>query len=298
MRARGFLVLGVILIFGLIASGCGKKPAAVVNGEPITEEAVNSALNERLKEHGSQGLSIDKETLRKAVIEQLIADRLIIQGASELKISVTDAEVNAHIEAMKKEVGEEAFKKDLQARGKTIEALKKQLKEQLLISKFIENLVPEGSVKEDEIKEYYRTTTTPFLKPESIEVRFIQTTTKEEAEQIMKSLRAGKNFDSLADSLDKEKKAIVSNYGWTQPEFYGPEIASALKSLKKGEYGGPYTGKDAFYIIRLRDRQPQRPETLDEALDKIENIIMNKKRNGAIAHWVSERRAKSKIVVN
>jgi len=298
MRARGFLVLGIILVFGLIAFGCGKKPAAVVNGEPITEEAVNSALNERLKEHGSQGVSIDKEALRKAVIEQLIADRLMLQGASELKLSVTDEEVNAHIEAMKKSVGEEAFKKDLQARGKTIEALKRQLKEQLLISKFIDNLVPEGSVKEEEIKEYYRTTATPFLKPESVEIRFIQTTTKEEAEQIMKSLRAGKNFDSFADSLDKEKKAIVSNYGWTQPEFYGPEIASALKSLKKGEYGGPYKGKDAFYIIRLRDRQPQRPETLDEARDKIVNILMTNKRNGAIAHWVSEKRAKSKIVVN
>jgi len=297
MRAKWF-ILGVILVFGFVAFGCGKKPAAVVNGEPITEEAVNSALNERLSEHGSQGVSIDKEALRKAVIEQLIADRLIIQGASELKLSVTDEEVNAHIGAMKKAVGEEAFKKDLKAKGKTIEALKKQLKEQLLISKFIDNLVPEGSVKEEEIKGYYRTTTTPFLKPESIEIRFIQTSTKEEAEQIMKSLRAGKNFDSLAESLDKEKKAIVSNYGWTQAEFYGPEIASALKSLKKGEYGGPYKGKDAFYIIRLRNRQPQRPETLDEARDKIVNILMTNKRNGAIAHWVAEKRAKSKIVVN
>ena len=296
---RAFAAASVFLLCFFFVFGCTKKPAATVNGEPITEEMVSLALGERVSEHGSQGVNVDKEPLRRAVIEQLIAEKLLLQGARELKIAAADAEIDAEINAMKKAVGEDAFKKGLKAKGLTIDGFRKTLRNRITILKFIDNLVPVGSVKEEEIRSYYATSTVPFLKPESVEVRFIQTATEDEARAIMKELRSGKiSFDSLADSLDKEKKAITSDYGWTKTDFFGPEIAAGLKNLKKGAYGGPYKGKDAYFILCVRDRQPQRPETLDEAKEKISNTLLERKRQGAVAHWVADRRAKGKVVLN
>lgn len=296
LKSIALVIFALVLTF---AVGCAKKPAATVNGERITEEMVNKALNEKLAEHGNQGVNVNRDALRKAVIEQLITERLLLQGAKELNISATEDEVNAEIEAMKRAAGEEAFKKGLSERGLTLEELRRKVSESITIAKFIDNLVPKGSVKEEEIKHYYTTSTMPFLKPELVEVRFIQTASEAEAESIIKELRSSKKgFDAFADELEKSKKAIVSAYGWTRVDFYGPEIAAGLKGLQKGAYGGPFKGKDAYYIFRIKDRQPQRPETLDEAREKISNILLERKRQGAVAHWVADRRVKSKVVIN
>ncbi|MDP2168640.1 MAG: peptidyl-prolyl cis-trans isomerase [Thermodesulfovibrionales bacterium] len=283
----------------LFLGGCRKKPAAVVDGDAITKAMVDRALKERLAEHKIQGLTVAGEAMRQAVLEQIIAQRLMLQAAKELKITATDEETAMEIDFQKKSAGEEAFNKDLKEKGLLINDLRQQVKEKITIAKFMENLVPDGSVTEEEIREYYKASPMPFLMPESLLLRFIQTGTEAQAKAVLAEMKdTGISFDKMADTLGKGKRAIVSDYGWTGYEAFGPEIKSALKKLKAGSHGGPYKGAGGIYLLRIKERQTQRPETLEEAKDKIKAILLDNKRQAAVAHWVADRRGKAKVAIN
>ncbi|MEO1442510.1 MAG: SurA N-terminal domain-containing protein, partial [Chloroflexota bacterium] len=70
---------------------------AMVNGEPITEEAFNTALARREAEFDAA----DPATLENFVLNALINQEITEQAAARLQITVTDEEVQAEIEALK-----------------------------------------------------------------------------------------------------------------------------------------------------------------------------------------------------
>lgn len=290
----------VIMLLGLffLLSGCEKKPIAVVDGIPITEKMLNAALNERVLEHKAQGVEVNAMALKQAVLDELIAETLMIKAAGKENISVSDEEVGKELDLRMQGIDEKAFKKDLKAKGLSLSDLKKRIKNKIVVSKFISQLVPPQSVTEEDIKAYYQASTTPFLKPELVLVRFIQTKTKEESKTVLKEMKEkGMDFDTMADKLAAEENAVVSGYVWVEPRIFGQPIEHSIGQLKKGTYGGPLNGKEAFYIFMVKDRQAQRPETLDEAREKIRAIIYENKRQAGTAHWVADRKGKASIVI-
>lgn len=294
MRRKVITLLG--LFFLLL--GCEKKPIAVVDGIPITEKMFNTALNERVLEHKAQGVEVNPMALKQAVLDELIAETLIIKAGEKQKISASDEEVQRELDLRMQGLDEKAFKKDIKDKGLSIKDLKKRIKNKIMVVKFIDQIVPPDSVTEEEIKAYYKASTTPFLISELVLVRFIQTKTKEESIAIIKEMKEkGIGFDTMADGLQRDNKAAVSAYVWVQTEMFGQSITAPLRNLKKGSYGGPYSGKEAYYIFMVKDRQSQRPETFDEAREKIRGIIYDNKKQAGIAHWIADRKSKANIVI-
>jgi len=294
---KGLVLFAVLFV--IVLSGCQKKPVAVVNGDEITKKVLDWHVEERMREHEAHGVSVNKETIRHAVLEQLITQKLLLQGARARNITVSDDEVKREVEFIKSIRGEEELKKTLKKSSLSMQEFMDIVREKIMVAKFIESLVPEDSITEEEIREYYKKSPTPFLKPETVFVRFIQTTTEDEAKKILEEMKQKKlSFDEMAELLSKENRAIVSGYGWTSPAVFSPEIASALKEMKKGDYGGPYKGKDGYYLLRVKDRREKGVKSLDESRDEIKNILLRQKRDAEVAHWVAERRSTALIVIN
>ncbi len=290
-----YLLLALSALIAL--TGCEKKPVAIVNGSEISRRLYDYALNERMGEHKARSAGFDMQAMKHAVIEQLVADKVLLGGAKEAGIAATDDEVQSEMARMRQNLTEEAFKKGLKAKGVTLDFMKERIRERIVLERFIIRLVPEDSVGEAEIKDYYRHSMKPFLKPDTVLVRFIQTNTEEEARRILADI-AKTGFDRKADSLDKEKRLFVSDYGWVEPGLFGPEIASALRDTKKGSYGGPYKGKEAWFIFRIKDRQTGRPESLAEARDKIKALLLSNKRQAMVSGWVADRKSRASIIMN
>ena len=114
MRVRA---LAVIMLMSVLAFGCEKKPAAVVNGEPIPEERLQFYLEERMKDHMKQGASVGRAELRAAVLKQVISETLLLQGAREAGISISEEELDQEIARIEKSMGHEKFLQDLEERG-------------------------------------------------------------------------------------------------------------------------------------------------------------------------------------
>ena len=303
MMKKGLSVLCVVLMFVVISS-CSKKqearkgPAAVVNGEEISMEAFQKRLKQRLEFHRKNASKVDEKELKNAVINEMISERLLLEAAKEKGIEVNDEEIDKAIKEYKKRNGKK-LEDYLKKWNISEEEFKREVKNQMLINKLIAELVPEDSIKEEDIKDYYKNAEKPLMKPERVEVKLIQIMDEKEAKKIVEEIKKkGMDFDRLGEKLKKENKAIVSDYGWVQPRFFRGEIGDALKTLKEGEVGGPYPGKEGFYILKIRKREKARPMTYEEAKEQIKRILLNKRRQAMKTHIVQERKKKAKIVVN
>ncbi len=296
MRRHIVLLLAVFLVLSV---GCQKKPAAVVNGAEISQKAFKWHLNERIKGHEARGTAINEPALRDAVLDQLISEKLMFQGATEKGITVSKEDVNAEMDRIRQRMGQEAFTKSLRESSLSVDAFRDIVRENLVVREFVLSLASDEDMTDEYIKEFYQASPTPFLVPESVHLRFIQTVTEEQAEEIMKELNAGKvDFDTMADRLSEKKQATVSDYSWANPDFFRPEIAQALKEIKEGEYGGPYAPAKGHYIFRIKEREHERAKTLDEASAEIKAMLLTKKRQSMVNHWISEMKKTARIVRN
>lgn len=293
-----FLFVSVLMMVSALLA-CEKKPAAVVNGEPITAEALQKKLQENVSKHGAEGAKVDPAALRKAVLDQMISETLIMQGALEAGTTVSDKEVQMNLQSIKQRQGEEAFKKDLSQLGLSEEAFTKLLRERMIKEKFINSLLDQDPVTEEQMKEYYKNSPKPFIKPAESNLRFIQFTDKAKAEEAMKRIKEKKeSFDAMADRLKKSDEAIVSEYSWISPDVFSGSIHDALKKMKVGSVDGPFEGGGGNYIFRLKARRPEGVKSFEEAKEDIRRILRQEKTAAVVLHWVASKRKSSQIVIN
>ena len=278
--------------------GCS-KPAAEVNGEQISRNIYNAVLQEKMNQHSLQGMEVKESQLKNAVIEQLVGEKLMVQAARENNIEVTDKELNDEYNAIITRVGKEKFEIQLKEKGISGDQYKTRLRERIMVQRYLVSLVPDDSIEEDEMKELYNKNPKMFINPEKIMVRLIQTQTEEQARAIIKDIEGtDSDFDTVADKLKEKGEAIVSDYGWVDAMFFSKEISDAMKNMKVGTYGGPYKGKDGYYMFRVKDREKETFKIFEESKDEIRALLLSQKRQATLAHLVDERKKKAQIKIN
>jgi parvulin-like peptidyl-prolyl isomerase len=283
----------------MLGAGCAKKPVAEVNGDKITAPEFESALNKRIEEHTQRGVSFDKKALEKAVLDELIAQKLVEQEAKERKLGVTPREVEEEVARIANALGgKKELESSLKSSKSNMAVLKSDIRKAILTNKLLDALAPSASITDAEIREFYEKSPQPFLKPERVNVRFIQTNTEEEARGVMNEMSMEKlSFDQMAERLDGKKRHVVSEYGWTQADLFSPGISRAMKDLKPGEVGGPYRGKEGYFIIRLKERQPAGVKSFEEAKEEIRNLLISEKRQAVLAHIIMEKKSRASIKI-
>jgi parvulin-like peptidyl-prolyl isomerase len=291
-------VLALVLLGTALFVGCRQKPVAVVNGEEITEEMVQSHLDQRLRDHKAQGAVVEPSAIRSAVVEQLISEVLIAQGARESGITISQVELDNEVAFQRARRGEAAFQERLARSGKTLKDFREEVRERLLVSSFINALVPDDAVTEEDVRKFYQESPTPFLRPEQVEVRFVQVRTVEAAKGIMKDVVESGEFDAVAERLKAGGTAVVSDYGWTAPGVYSPVIAEALRETPEGGVTGPHAGADGHFLFRVRERRPEGVKDFEDAKQDIRDMMMAQRRQTALIHWVAEKKQAATIVRN
>jgi len=293
------IIAGVVIL--AVVSGCAKpkeKPVAVVNGVKISKADFENRVKDQLARHSGQTEGMDEAKLRDAILNQMINEKLLLEGAKEQAIEVTDAEVNEQLDRVKKNYQDEAtYMAQLQERGMTEADLKERIREQLLISKFKASLVDPDSVTEDEMKQYYKDAPVPLMTPARVKMRMVQVATEEEINKIADDIKA-QGFDKTAAALEKEGKVVISKSDWVQPETFSKATADAVNAAKVGDLVGPLKGMGGWYLIRVDDKEDPRVESYDEAKEKIKGLVLMQKRQGQEHVWIEKKKTSSTIIKN
>ncbi|HHY41176.1 MAG TPA: hypothetical protein GX502_08005 [Syntrophaceticus sp.] len=134
MRITISILIAVLLV--LFLSSCSEPNyIAIVNGEKILVRDFNRNLAQ-LKQYYPE---TEENDLKKYLLEDMIVDKLILQRAKN--ITVSESEVEQQYEALLETyASEQALLQDLQKYGFTKEELLKDIREQLIIAKHLENI--------------------------------------------------------------------------------------------------------------------------------------------------------------
>ncbi|MEQ6358000.1 peptidylprolyl isomerase [Lysinibacillus sp. M3] len=173
---------------------------------------------------------------------------LMIKKVLSAKYEVTEDEVNAQIEADKKQLGDD-FENALAQQSHTESSYKKSLELKLMYEKA---LVEDVEVTEDEIKAEYEN-----IKNE-IQARHIVVKDEETAKKVKAELESGKDFAKVAKSYSIEEAAQTTggDLGWfNKATNMDQQFLKGAFALKKNVISDPIQSSFGYHIIEVTDKR-------------------------------------------
>ena len=180
-----------------------------------------------------------------------------------------------------------------------------QIKEGAMADKFRKEVIwKDLTVDSTEIELFYERNKDKFIAPAQAHVLEIMVKTEEEAQKMLKQLRAGADFKKLAqeNTIRTYAKKNGGDLGFIAKSNY-PELFDAAFQLKKGQLGGPIhllqsPVGEGYSVIKLVEKTEQRQKTLKEIEPDMQSGATYEKRNAVYQQWLAQARAKTQIKID
>jgi len=247
--------------------------AALVNGQTITRAAYDRAL-ERARYYSA---TPDDPALPAQTLEVLIEQALITQAAAQLNITVSDAEVQAEIDALKATAqNNEEWQAWLAANVFTEAEIVEATRENLLTNRVREAVIAQSLAQAS-------SATVP-----QVHARHILVGSEAEARAILEQLQAGADFAALAatysrDSLTKDSGGDLGFF--VREDLTTPELADLAFSLQAGQVGGPLQTMLGYHVV----------QTLEFAQTPSTTSLQGAAQEAVFAQWLTQQRTAATI---
>lgn len=317
--------LALVLTFGAIgllprftsaappASLPEKDIAALVNGKAITYEVLNTAF------HNQAGVPFDKvqndpeaQQARKQILERIINEELLAEEARRQELPVTPEAVDGRVKEIQAQFpSEEAFHQALRSRGVTLDELKADMKEDLMIQQLVQKEVfAKVSVSRQELESFFQKHRDDYME-ESVHARHILITVapdassednakaRDRAQAVLAKARKGDDFAQLAQQYSedpsKDKGGDLGNL--TRGQTVKP-FEDVAFSLNPGEISELVRTPFGYHIIKVEERKAAKRLSFKEAEDRVREDLTQEKVTAQYLTLVKALQKKAKITVN
>ena len=250
--------------------------AAMVNDEPVLASDVEEQLFLFLQNSGARPDSLQADTLRRQILDQLIDEKLILAEAKRQDISVPESEVNRQVDqsladAKQRLGGEEQYQAQLkrenlteaQVRAKYRTELERTLPAQRLVDK----LFPHREVPAADAEKYFLANRAKFpKKPGDIRLSVIQIAPQPDSaalaagrakiEGLRKRIVGGEKFAKVAQEASDDPGSAKSggDLGYFSRGQMEKAVENAAFSLKPGQMSEPVRSAYGWHLVQLVDR--------------------------------------------
>ncbi|MEQ9608466.1 MAG: peptidylprolyl isomerase [Kiloniellaceae bacterium] len=296
-RRRIVFGLGVLGLASVLAAGAPAdaaraqsdlfRPAAVVNDDIISVLDLAMRVQLAVVAAGVEDTQEVRRRLTPQVLRSLIDERLQMQEAKRLDISVTDLQVAGALEqiAQQNSMTEGQFLTMLRNRGIIPTTLIDQIRAQIAWQAIIQRrLRPNVVITPEEIEEVASRLT---ARRGAVERRVaeifipIESTAREaeakaNAERLFEELRQGANFAGLARQFSQSGTASLGgDLGWIRDGEMEEELNSVLAQMGPGEVSVPIRTVSGYHILFLRDMRKNEGQDIDRG--RIEETLTNQR---------------------
>jgi peptidyl-prolyl cis-trans isomerase C len=245
--------------------------AATVNGEGITAREFSAQLAQYKSAQTSLGKTVSDQDATKVVIEDLIAQVLLAQGARNAGFQLSDTALQAKLDALQEQAGgpQQLAKWEQDNGYATPDELRTALRRSL-----------EAAWMRDKIVSAVPKTA------DQVHVQQILLYNEGDANSVLEQLKIGADFNALATQYDPTTRGDL---GWF-PKGYllEPKIEEAAFSLPVGQYSDVIQTDAGYSIIKVLERDPNHPLSPDAYLAL---------QQAALKDWVTQQRAAAKVVL-
>jgi hypothetical protein len=270
------------------------KVVVLVNGQPITEGAVNRRIQS--VRGGVSKEDVDPnawQRLTEAAIESEILDLLLLQAAQMEGLSVSSDVVKQDLERTREMLGERAYGEMLGKRGASEEKFLKYLAERILITRYRESLFAEIDLSEDELETYFEGHPQRFAQPEQYRLHILVYSSPGEAEEAKARLGKGELFSELAEShLSGGGKATRTRRMPAEALLEG--MREAVNAVSVGEVVR-YDGTDSSYLIEVLEKIEGGERTFIQAREDVEEVLLGIRRQKILDNWYETNIRKGRV---
>lgn len=285
---------------------------AKVNGEAVTRKEFEDYVRNLEGQAGGPIPADQRDRIYRGVLDQLVGYKLLLQEAKARKVVVADADVDARIAEVKKQFpSEDLFMQTLIDRKMTLEQIKADARRDLSIARLIEAEISQRvALKPGQAEDFYKNNPDRFTEPERVRASHIliaaenadaaaKAQAKTKAGQILKDLKAGKDFAALARQHSQDPDSAVNGGDlgfFAQGQMVGPFNDVAF-SLKPGATSDLVETQFGYHIIRVAEKQPGRTVPLEEVRPRLDEYLKHQNRESETESFVKALRAKSKVEI-
>jgi parvulin-like peptidyl-prolyl isomerase len=293
------------------------RVVAVVNDEVILLSEVDQMAAPTYREAADLSTLEGRRKFdahRRKVLDSLIEKQLIAQKAKEMKIQVTLDEVRRAVEEVKKNNGldDAQFREALRQQGFSIDSYQKQLRQQLLELKVINQEVRSRvSVADEEVRAHYAQSVRQAAGDESqVHLRQIFLALPKGADQatvearskvalaLVEQARAGADFAGLARKQGEDPLSRAGgDLGWIARGDLPDQLREVVASMEVGDVRGPVRSDRGLHVIQLVEKKEGGAKSYEEMKEQLRQQLYQQQVEKGISNWTKELRRKAHVDV-
>jgi peptidyl-prolyl cis-trans isomerase SurA len=294
-----------------------ERIVALVNNEIITLSELEEAGKRLFEQVQQSSLPAEREEklkeARRAVLDQLIENKLLEQEIKNRKVEVPDRDVDTAIEDILKQnqLTENELKMALAKEGLTYPAYRRRIRDDIgkmrLINREIKSKIV---IKEEDLRNRYKENITRFTEPTEVKVQQIffpvpaLVTEKEiaavrkKAQSILERAHRGEDFAELARKYSQGPEAREGGVlGFFKHKELRPELEEPAFKLRPGEVSGLIQSTEGFHILRVLERKGGEPKPFAEVQSQLQDEMIQAEAERQFQKWMKDLKAKAYIEV-
>ena len=288
--------------------------AATVNGAEIQEEEVTASVESirsqmSLTDEDAWGEWMVKnnytpEKIREQIIDDLAFNQLIIQGADEKGIEVSDAEVQSYVDDTKQKYpSEDKWQDALKDVNMTEDDYRAKLRVGLLSQALLKTFGSDPS--DEDVLSYAQTYISSFDGAKRSSHILFDADDAETAQSVLDQINAGTlDFAEAAKTYSKDNSGQNGgDVGWDKLNHFVSEYTAGLADLSKGQVSGLVTSSFGIHIIKCTDEfhAPDELTSLDqlpsEFVEQFRSLLKSSNQSKAYQQWLSDAKENADIEI-
>jgi parvulin-like peptidyl-prolyl isomerase len=244
------------------------------------------------------------DQLRASIVNYLVQNELIKQQAADMKISVTQKQLDARVKQITEQVGgQKKLDALLKKQGVTSDQLKTQLKAQMLQDAVRAKVGENAKVSEADMKAYYNdpNNQSQFVVPDSVSARHVLVSSKAVATKVQQLLAADPsdaNWKKVAKkySIDPGSKDKGGDLGSFPKGRMVPQFDKIAFSIKPGTISAPVKSQFGYHIVEVTKKTAGSTKTYEEAKATIEQTLKYQLQSKAWTDWLAKAEKDTAII--
>lgn len=313
------LMWSVVLLSVPVGAEVVDRIIAVVNNEVVTLSEFNKAFEPYAKKIEENYKGNNKEAVisqtKDMFLQRYIDNILIEQEAKkgDRAIVVKDEEVMEAIKGMlaQRKSSMDDMLKNLAREGKSLESVKKDIKNQMTRMRLLRREVQSKIiVSDEEIGDYYNKNRHDYEGKESVRISKIllplpakankaaRAKVRDEANKLRKRIVNGEPFEMMAAKYSQGPEASQGgDIGYVERGAIVPELEFAAFSLPVGKLSEVIETGTGFYIIVVVDKRGAGLKPINMVREEIKAKIEEEKLEKKYTEWIASVRKKSHIEI-
>ncbi len=321
-RSRSAGVLAACLLAAITAGAARPAPSehtviveriiARINDKIITSLELQQAQAQMMADLKRQNVTQPAviAAQQKNLLRDLIDQQLLLQRANDLGLSA-ETDTVRRLDQIRQQMHlgtMEQLRQTIRAQGMSYSDFKKNIANEILTQKVIENdIAPRIQITPEEVKAYYQAHLKSFNRPDEVDLAEILISTtgkpaamqarlKQLAEQIQVRVANGANFARMATRYSNGATAAQGGgLGFFQKSMLAPAIRNAVFKLAPGQVTPVLTTTNGYLIFEVVAEHHAGEESLSEAQPRIEDQLYQQKLGPELRRFLTKLRHEAYI---